>query len=861
MAPTPRPDEPEESDVEYEEIPRTPSPDPLYLHSYLPTHIAATSAHLYRPLPSAPHLKAFPLSREETRGIISAKEDGALGHTFFPPSTYWSPSEKAVFFRALASHSRLRPDLIAERIHTKTTAEVEAYISLLDSALDSTPDEDLLPRANFPLAHEAPEQLIEYEDSQAMACEYHEEEYSEAMVWETRREEEREWRKENGIGAKSGRPRKGTGRETAKEKRNRGVEATHRADIAEWRIERQPFWEAEDALRSMDIVELGALDRLIKRDERQGPLDDIEAEDGVIVPDLLPGQRATSDPRGSVQAEAGPSNENAEAGHSRLTTPAPTSTTAPAADDEDDPANLSPVSRERLRKRLWMRRKRAAAKGEVANLSRKLFKPGRKANAAKGAAKTKGKGKGKADAGANEEEIDEDEEEEDIATRVASKRKRKANASSSEEDGEQDDDDKEEDSEEDQEAGAALSKKRTWQERRARGHLSGRTKPYKFEHDLRAVGLDGTGLRERGLGGLLNYGGLGKLSRIYASLDTSTASDPPHKISGDFLRYLESLVRIYARRAIGMAIRVRELDFALKGHTKVWRLGKRRMVLKHHVARSLALVGPPRTSKKAYFTALASRMCDTSDDSGELKVTDGEEADEEDEDDADEESVHEEEDGEGDEEYEEEVDRKEKADEEDEGEEGKGTAKSGAGWINRNGQLVSPFWPPRAFVAPYISTSHLSSIPTTYPFGIDAPSTRPRLAPSEHADRAAREAEAEEDLMESDAVELARELKEEERLNGMDEKKAEREGIRVMVVLGLIAAPEPAATKRGRSRKRPAREVPEGSDGEDADSRPRKRFRRQGGAMALQSAMLAAAEPDGVRVKSAAYVVDSDEDM
>ena len=81
---------------------------------------------------------------------------------------------------------------------------------------------------------------------------------------------------------------------------------------------------------------------------------------------------------------------------------------------------------------------------------------------------------------------------------------------------------------------------------------------------------------------------------LYATIDPSI--NAPHKLSGDLLRYLvsisrsflytcltfvhlkESIIRVYARRAIGMAIRVRELDFALKGHTKVWRLGKRRMV-------------------------------------------------------------------------------------------------------------------------------------------------------------------------------------------------------------------------------------------------------------------------------------------
>ena len=130
----------ESSDVDPEEIQRAPSPDTLYLHSYLPTHIASTSAHLCMPLASSAHFKGFPLSRDEARELESAKEDAALGHTFFPPSTYWSPLEKATFFRALASCSRLRPDIISERIRTKTTAEVEAYIITLETLLQTTPE-------------------------------------------------------------------------------------------------------------------------------------------------------------------------------------------------------------------------------------------------------------------------------------------------------------------------------------------------------------------------------------------------------------------------------------------------------------------------------------------------------------------------------------------------------------------------------------------------------------------------------------------------------------------------------------------------------------------------------------------------
>jgi hypothetical protein len=40
-------------------------------------------------------------------------------------------AEKALFFRALSVHFRLRPDLIAAGIGTKSTADVAVYLSLL----------------------------------------------------------------------------------------------------------------------------------------------------------------------------------------------------------------------------------------------------------------------------------------------------------------------------------------------------------------------------------------------------------------------------------------------------------------------------------------------------------------------------------------------------------------------------------------------------------------------------------------------------------------------------------------------------------------------------------------------------------
>ncbi|KAG8991852.1 hypothetical protein FRB90_001205 [Tulasnella sp. 427] len=57
---------------------------------------------------------------------------GELPYSVLPPFGIWSPSEKRLFFAALSRHSRLRPDLVAESIQTKTFPEVCVYMEALE---------------------------------------------------------------------------------------------------------------------------------------------------------------------------------------------------------------------------------------------------------------------------------------------------------------------------------------------------------------------------------------------------------------------------------------------------------------------------------------------------------------------------------------------------------------------------------------------------------------------------------------------------------------------------------------------------------------------------------------------------------
>ena len=65
----------------------------------------------------------------------SPKGETPLEETFIPPNTYWTSDEKHRLFHHLKRFSRLRLDLVAEAMATKTLAEVSAYIGHLDGII------------------------------------------------------------------------------------------------------------------------------------------------------------------------------------------------------------------------------------------------------------------------------------------------------------------------------------------------------------------------------------------------------------------------------------------------------------------------------------------------------------------------------------------------------------------------------------------------------------------------------------------------------------------------------------------------------------------------------------------------------
>jgi hypothetical protein len=337
-----------DTDTDEESKPSSSLQNEIYLTSHLATHISATRQHLTG-APSPPEPPYAP--------------------SFHGPTAHWTSSEKALFFRALTVHSRLRPDLIAASIATKSTLDVAVYLSLLRDAATRA-NAGTIARDLHPAAHEVSPALVELEEKlAARVCTEQPSREKEAES-EAREEAAR-------VVKNSMRVRRGEGLAKSFERDREGQSARKEA-FERWREERDVEWAREDVLGRLDGVALQVLDRMLRLDEENkeeaddaGSGDDVEEEANVV--------------EGESSIKHHPA---ASSSSRRVTTPRPLSTLAlptPDGDIEDDytgaiPCNLSTAERRLIRKRLYMRRKRAEVTGGIVQLDPTRLKPGRKAD-------------------------------------------------------------------------------------------------------------------------------------------------------------------------------------------------------------------------------------------------------------------------------------------------------------------------------------------------------------------------------------------------------------------------------------------------------------------------------------------------
>ncbi|KAI0335771.1 hypothetical protein GY45DRAFT_1430450 [Cubamyces sp. BRFM 1775] len=569
----------------------------------------------------------------------------------FPPNAFWTAAEKDAFFRALAVHSRLRPDLIAEEVKTKTVPDVCVYLALLEQTTREASRTTVyigqekkridykIPRKQLPIAVEVSDDWIQREEAMAAVLAAADALSERSLVVEAREEEVRTRRS-------AVRARKGKGHND----RDRAAEKERRKEFDAWLQTARHVWKVEDMWQSLDQVSLAALDRML-REEEDGHADPDEVNAlGVLPPDGAvngktdegngqlvpqPADQPTNvisetliDPQLleiSCSAPITPTSHTPEPEVAFSSTPLPTTPIAnpaevsqglstpskpvsspfsiashpvtttsgfsvPSApsstaglfdmdDDEqreEDVASMSPASRRRYKKRLYMRRKRAQATGGVVNENTGRLKPGRK---------PKQRSARKDDTAEAESQVVAESSTMivDPAPQASAPGPHGTPASGVESSGEA-----------------------------RHPHISGMTRPYKRQVQFASIGINAQRLHEEGVG-LFHLQSVGKMMQTYNQLHDVSA-EVGSQISVDTIKLLHAIVVQFVAEVMERAIVSREQERIAKLQTKVWHMKENQNVSATNVKHALALLGADSFDKRAHFAGLLKKLSFDQDD-------------------------------------------------------------------------------------------------------------------------------------------------------------------------------------------------------------------------------------------------------
>ncbi|KAH9933157.1 uncharacterized protein BXZ73DRAFT_46610 [Epithele typhae] len=533
-----------------------------------------------------------------------------------PPNAYWSKAEKDLFFRALSIHSRLRPDLIAQEVKTKSVPDVYTYILQLQQAVQDVGNGVLkappaLERDDFPAAIESSADFLAFEEQAAQSM------IALAPVMGAE-----DLNKERDDHSRAFRASLVPLDHEHSSHRDREGERRRREQLDLWVRERRARWEVEDMLCSLDKDGLAALDRLLREDEEEewtggekggGKVESEPPENMMLVDehdplfagsfsDPLQGNGAVEvkqmtedsliDPlllavSGITPKAASPQVQtNASQPHTPSLPEPPllpplalnTSSTlfhensvANTGAEDQDVSQMSPTSRRRYRKRLHMRRKRAKAAGVDADEDVSRMKPGRKAKRRPSQA------------------------------RASTSRSRATSLAPDDTDDEDDD--------------AAEDTRHP--------HISGATRTYKRQMQFLSMGITPDRLRQEGLG-LFHFGGFMRLMRTYNRLH-DVPKQVVSQISAETLSLLYSLVVTFVAQVMSRTITWREQERLAKMQTKVWRQkdNQARDIYGTHVKHALTLYGAEFLDKDAHFAGLLASFDSPSDeDDAQFPVSD-----------------------------------------------------------------------------------------------------------------------------------------------------------------------------------------------------------------------------------------------
>ncbi|EEB89829.1 hypothetical protein MPER_12037 [Moniliophthora perniciosa FA553] len=257
---------------------------------------------------------------------------GSGHHSLFPSrvatSSYWTSSEKEAFFHSLSVHSRYRPDLIALDIKSKSIADVCVYLTLLEKAAAEV---EPINRGKVAIAMSVSDSWICVEEEQA-----------------------------------------------------KGISDLQDTPEGGWLRQGTPVQEIEASCSEIELDQAVSREKLMSRlGEHHLSVMDVLL-DGHIQPVTEPQPESMDIPRSSpgvvpTQSRSPERSPDTVAAQQDSAIHPSTHQRDPSPEfHPSDNANLSPASRRRLRKRLYMRRKRATQTGGIVSLDPSILPRGRK---------------------------------------------------------------------------------------------------------------------------------------------------------------------------------------------------------------------------------------------------------------------------------------------------------------------------------------------------------------------------------------------------------------------------------------------------------------------------------------------------
>ncbi|KAG1843482.1 hypothetical protein DFJ58DRAFT_915959 [Suillus subalutaceus] len=518
---------------------------------YLPSfraHLRDTKAHLIGSIPfddathPVPSTRFTPPPHSINQDSVPSSPEQVEESSELPPRkskpTIWSSSlsswsqlEVDAFFHALSVYSRWRPDLIAEAVKTKGEVEIVEFLITLDSHATETGDI----MSTSPAAIEVSDEWIVAEEAMAAALTVEEGRGELQQLEALRRKRVRDAKADMIPRGKRRRVTVEVGADELMscedserddfEGDSMSVEVVKgKARFEKWYARKTAAWERDDLFKKLDDMHLQVLDTMLREDE--------EAQKGK-----------------SLSREG----------------------SADVISQDLDTRVLSPTSRRRHTKRLYMRRKRAQLRGEdVVPVTLARMKPGRK-----------GKEKGA--------QVVEETEKEEVSPSGKEIGNRKAMTPDlTYPDSQTDDDDG-------GDAGTATTKKHI--------NVGGKTRYQKIRSDFENAGINATYLGEHGMD-LFHLGRLGKLMGMYKSLEECPEDDVGNIfISSELIRYLQASVVAFMTDVVHRATVWKEQANELKGQKKVWK-GALHQINQRAVEHALKTIGVRTLSQQEHFSRL-----------------------------------------------------------------------------------------------------------------------------------------------------------------------------------------------------------------------------------------------------------------